>query len=256
LDALLGGGVNRQSLNVVMAHTRRGKSVFLINVAATLFLLRKSVVYFTLELSEEKVLERLDLRLSGYSQEQVIYGDSLERFWSSLAFARRLSGEANLYIKKFPTKKASVVTLETHLAKLESAGIVPDVVIVDYGDLMRSVRPFKEKRDVLESVFEDLRTIGEERDIPIWTATQARRLDKEQGRGQDLTIEEVQEGYGKVQVADVVITLSQSETDEQSQLLRLTLGKSRDGNEGMTVKAKFFKERCLLRGFAEFPDED
>jgi len=78
-----------------------------------------------------------------------------------------------LLIKYFPTKSATVQTLSSHLNQIELQGITPDLVIVDYADILRGIGT--EKRHILENIYEDLRGLAGEYEVPIWTASQANR---------------------------------------------------------------------------------
>ena len=80
-----------------------------------------------------------------------------------------------LLIKYFPTKAASVQTLGAHLKQIELSGVKPDVVLVDYADILKLTGNFREKRHAIGNTYEDLRGLAGELEVPIWTASQANR---------------------------------------------------------------------------------
>ena len=83
--------------------------------------------------------------------------------------------EGTLIIKEYPTKSASTETIKNHIERLKKRGIEPDMIIVDYADLLRSISAHREKRMELESIYEGLRGIAQEFDCAVWTASQTNR---------------------------------------------------------------------------------
>ena len=85
--------------------------------------------------------------------------------------------DGQLIVKEFPTKSASTVTLKNHLEKIRQTEMEIDMIVVDYGDLLKSstVRKNSEKRHELESIYEELRGIGQEFGCPVVTASQTNR---------------------------------------------------------------------------------
>ena len=114
-----------------------------------------------------------------------------------------------LMIKYYPTKAASVQTLSSHLKQLELQEIKPDIVLVDYADILMGVG--KEKRFVLESIYEDLRALAGEFNLPIWTASQANRSSLEE---EVIDATKVSESYSKIMIADFVMSMSRKVEDK------------------------------------------
>ena len=121
----------------------------------------------------------------------------------------KLKGE--LIIKYYPTRTASVNTLTAHLQQCEMRGIKPDLVIVDYADIMKSTQHFNEKRHQLGHIYEELRGMAGEFDIPVWTASQANRSALEEDV---IGAEKVSEDYSKVMTADFVMSMSRKVEDK------------------------------------------
>ena len=115
--------------------------------------------------------------------------------------------KGRLIVKEYPTKTASTQTIKNHLDKLRSRDIEPDLIIVDYGDLLRPVDKRKEKRNELESIYEELRGIAQIYDCPVWTASQTNRTGL---NAEVITMESISEAFNKCFVADFICTISRT----------------------------------------------
>jgi replicative DNA helicase len=143
--------------------------------------------------------------------------------------------KGNLVIKYYPTKTASCSTIRAHIEKMILVGKKPDLVIVDYADLLRGAVARKEMRHELESIYEDLRGIAGEYEVPLYTASQANRSALE-----DDIIEagKISESYSKVMIADFVLSLSRKVTDKIAGTGRWHIIKNRFGPDGITLPSK------------------
>jgi hypothetical protein len=131
--------------------------------------------------------------------------------------------------------------------KMILQGKKPDVVIVDYADLLRG--PAKEKRhEELEEIIEDLRGMAGEYGVPIWTASQANRSALEEDV---IGAEKIAESYGKVMVADFVISLSRKVTDKLAGTGRWHVIKNRFGPDGITLPSKMNMSNGQINIYAE-----
>ena len=129
----------------------------------------------------------------------------------------------------FPTKSATVQTLSSHLKQIELSGVDIDLVIVDYADILRGIGT--EKRHVLENIYEDLRGLAGEVEVPIWTASQANRSSLEE---EIIDATKVAEAYSKVMIADFVISVSRKVEDKIANTSRFHVIKNRFGVDGIT----------------------
>ena len=139
-----------------------------------------------------------------------------------------------LLIKYFPTRSASVQTLNAHLKQVELSGFKPNLVIVDYADIMRDISGVKELRHQLGNIYEDLRGLAGEMEIPIWTASQANRsaLDVD-----EIGAEYIAEAYSKVMTSDFVLSVSRKIEDKVGNTARFHVIKNRFGIDGITYPA-------------------
>ena len=129
-----------------------------------------------------------------------------------------------------PTKSASTNTLKLHLEKLKVKGIKPDMIIVDYGDLLRPISNQKEKRQELETIYEELRGLAQEYTCPVWTASQTNRSGL---NAEVITMESISEAFNKCFVADFICSVSRTVEDKASNSGRIFVAKNRNGPDGM-----------------------
>ncbi len=204
LDQLdyLDGGSGPGELYVVIAPSGGGKSFFLVNIGYGALAAGYNVLYYTCELSEKRIMNRYDSRISGVPMKEI------RKRKEETEEKLKLFTGGKLIVKEYPTKTATVNTLKFHTNKLSSSmGFRPDVIIVDYADLLRSRKGYELKRFELEAIYEDLRGFAGEMQIPIWTVSQSTR-----GALHDevITEDKIGESYAKVQIADFVGSFSPS----------------------------------------------
>jgi replicative DNA helicase len=113
---------------------------------------------------------------------------------------------------------------------LKKRGVEPDMIIVDYGDLLRPVRPTKEKRHDLENTYEELRAIAQIYKCPLWTASQTNRSGL---NAEVITMEAISEAFNKCFVADFIFSLSRTVLDKQANKGRIFIAKNRNGVDGL-----------------------
>jgi hypothetical protein len=184
-----------------------------------------TVVHYTLELNQEYVGLRYDTIFSGTPTANIkFYKDEVKKKISQL--------KGHLLIKYFPTKSATVQTLSSHLKQIELQGITPDLVLVDYADILRGIGT--EKRHILENIYEDLRGLAGEYEVPIWTASQANRSSLEE---EIIDATKVAEAYSKVMIADFVVSVSRKVEDKIANTSRFHVIKNRFGIDGVTFPA-------------------
>lgn len=226
LDAadILQGGLGRGEIGVVTANTGVGKSHFLVQLGANAMKAGKNVVHYTFELTEHAVGLRYDSNICGIPSNDVCENKRavLEKYENSKL--------GRLIIKEYPTGTASSVTIRNHIEKLLLKGFQPDLVIIDYADIMRSTRSYDSLRHELKLIYEELRNMAMDLCIPIWTASQANR---DSANSEVVGLENMSEAYGKAMVADVVISLSRKAMEKSTGAGRLFIAKNRAGRDGL-----------------------
>jgi hypothetical protein len=136
--------------------------------------------------------------------------------------------------------------LRGHIEKCIMQGLNPDVIIVDYADLLRGTGA--EKRHELEGIYEDLRGLAGEYEVPVWTASQANRSALEEDV---IGAEKIAESYGKVMVADFVISLSRKVQDKLAGTGRWHVIKNRFGPDGITLPSKMNTSNGQINIYAD-----
>jgi hypothetical protein len=224
INDITDGGLGPGELGVVVAPAGIGKSWTLQALGSEVIKQGKTVVHYSLELNENYVGLRYDSIFSGVTTANIKYHkEEIEKQLSKLP--------GKLLIKYFPTKAASVQTLGSHLKQIELSGVDIDMVIVDYADILMPTGNFKEKRHAIGNIYEDLRGLAGELEIPIWTASQANRSALEEDV---IGADKVAEDYSKVMTADFVISMSRKVEDKIANTGRFHVIKNRFGIDGVT----------------------
>jgi len=227
-SSVLDGGLAHGELGVVMAPTGGGKSFMLVNFGYGALAAGKNVVHYTFELSETHVGNRYDSRITSIPTKEL-----RSRMSEAEGQLANFNG-GQLFIKEYPPKVATINTIKFHMGRLLSNGFTPDLIIIDYGDLMKSRRGYDQKRFELESIFEDLRALSMEMKLPIWTATQSNR----DGFNDDvITIDKVGEAINKAMVVDFFGTFSQR---------KFHVGKNRMGQANINFNIEMDPARSFI----------
>lgn len=227
IDDLMDGGLAPGELGVVMAPAGIGKSWLLINIGANAVRQGKNVIHYTLELNQDYVGQRYDSVITGIGAQNLKHHiDEIENKVQSL--------QGELVIKYYPTKSIGVMGLKAHIEKTIMLGNKPDLVLLDYADLLK-INVKKDKHEALEDLYEDLRGMAGEYEIPIWTASQAGRSALEEDI---IEADKIASSYGKVMVADFLVSLSRKVEDKLSGTGRGHVIKNRFGPDGITLPCK------------------
>ena len=223
INSITQGGLGIGELGVVIAPTGVGKSMVLVHLGAEALRAGKTVVHYTLELADTVVASRYDSCITGIGLSD-LFGKKDEIF----EHVKDVPGR--LIVKEYPTKTATTATITNHLEKLIARGINPDMVIVDYGDLLRPIDKRKEKRNELESIYEEMRAIAQTYHCPVWTASQTNRTGL---NAEVITMESISEAFNKCFVADFICTISRTIEDKVNNEGRMFVAKNRNGPDGI-----------------------
>jgi len=223
IDDICKGGLGKRELGVVIAPTGAGKSMVLAHLGAKALIEGKTVVHYTFELADTVVGSRYDSALTG-----IPLNDLFTNKQKILETVKDIDG--HLIIKEYPTKSASTETIKNHIERLKKRGIEPDIIIVDYADLLRPVKVTREKRHDLENIYEELRAIAQVYDCPLWTASQTNRSGL---NAEVITMESISEAFNKCFVADFIFSLSRTIQDKQANKGRVYVAKNRNGPDGL-----------------------
>jgi len=223
VDEITGGGGGRSELGVVIAPTGVGKSMVLVHLGATAIKAGMTVVHYTLELAETVIASRYDACITGIQLNDL--QDRKEDIKDEIDDV-----DGRLIIKEYPTKTATTNTIRAHIEKLKQQGIFPDMIIVDYADLLRTLATRREKREELESIYEELRAIMQEHKCVGWTASQTNRTGLNQ---EIITMQSISEAFNKCFIADFIFSVSRTAEDKQKNGGRIYIAKNRNGADGI-----------------------
>ena len=231
LDAVLGGGFRKGSMTVWVGATSVGKTMMLVFQSVMYALQGKNVLYVSLEDSKDVVLERFDKVL--FSN---VRGDA-EELRKRIELLRCMGRIEVMY-----DPKMSIEELE---GLVDGLGEEVDVVVVDYGDLLR-VEKGKRDADWVEQgeVFERMMKLADKYDKWVVTASQANReaVDREV-----LSLSNIGRSFRKVQVAEYVVAISQTKEEEQQGLIRLVVLKNKFGKRGVVLSLRVMREYGYFR---------
>lgn len=229
VNDLMDGGLGPGELGVVLAPSGIGKTWFLSKLACDALKAGKNVLHYTLELSETYVGHRYSTILTGIPSDKL-----KERKDEIKQKVSHISGK--VIIKYYPPQAASTKTLHAHIDKLAGIGFKPDIIIIDYADLLKSANKGRDNLYAeLGGIYEELRGLGGELGIPIWTASQTNRAAIEH---EVIQADSVGDSYKKVQTADFIMSVSRKTKDKLANTARIHIVKNRFGPDGLTFPAK------------------
>jgi replicative DNA helicase len=209
------GGLPTKTLNIALAGTGVGKSLFMCHVAAGAMVQGKNALYITLEMAEEKIAERIDANLLNVTLDDLM--DLPKEMYDKKVAKVREKTTGKLIIKEYPTASASVTHFRTLLNELNlKRSFVPDIIFVDYLNICCSSR-IKAGANInsytyVKSIAEELRGLAVEYNVPIVSATQTTRSGF---TSSDPGLEDTSESFGLPATADLMFALISSEELEE-----------------------------------------
>jgi replicative DNA helicase len=220
LNKITQGGLPRKTLNIALAGTGVGKSLFMCHCAAANLTAGLNVLYITLEMAEERIAERIDANLLDIPVDElkIIPYDSYERKIDRLK--RKTNGK--LVIKEYPTASAGSANFRHLLNELKiKKNFVPDIIYIDYLNICASSRirygANVNSYTLIKSIAEELRGLAVEFNVPIVSATQTTRTGYSSS---DVGLEDTSESFGLPATADFMFALiSTEELAELGQLM-------------------------------------
>ena len=213
------GGLSPKTLNIVLAGTGVGKSLFMCHVAASCLSQGKNVLYITLEMAEERIAERIDANLMNITTED-LHDLPKQMFVNKIAkIIKSTSGK--LIVKEYPTASAHTGHFRGLIKELAiKKSFKPDIIFIDYLNICASSR-FKGAASVnsylyIKAIAEEIRGLAVESNIPILSGTQTNRSGFV---STDIGLEDTSESFGLPATADLMFALiSNEELDELNQI--------------------------------------
>ena len=213
------GGLPNKTLNVALAGTGVGKSLFMCHVTSSCLLQGKNVLYITMEMAEEKIAERIDANLLNVPIQKL--HDLPRAMYENKISALSKKTQGKLIIKEYPTASAHVGHFKALLNELElKRNIKPDIIFIDYLNICASQRykgSIVNSYTYVKAIAEELRGLAVEANVPIVSATQTTRS----GYGSsDVDLTDTSESFGLPATADLMFALiSTEELEEQNQIM-------------------------------------
>lgn len=209
------GGLSKKTLNIVLAGTGVGKSLFMCHVAASVLVQGKNVLYITMEMAEERIAERIDANLLNLTMDElkVIDKDIFDNRIGKIASKT----QGKLIVKEYPTAGAHAGHFRALLEELKlKREFLPDIIFIDYLNICASQR-MKQGGSInsytyIKSIAEELRGLAVEYNVPIVSATQTTRSGF---TNSDPGLEDTSESFGLPATADLMFALVSNEELEQ-----------------------------------------
>jgi len=235
----LGGGLAPGELGVVAAGSGIGKSWILCFIGLNAIKQGKNVLHYTFELNESYTSKRYDVCLMN------LPNDEIEKNLPLLEEkTKELPGK--LFIKHFTARAVSLTGIKANIEKNIMLGNKPDLIILDYADLINAGGYGGDKRVALEDLYIDIRAMADEIQIPIWTATQVNR----EGYKSDVAKgDNISESFGKLFTADFAMSFSRSDKDKENDCGKMHIIKTRFGPDGITYLCDVNLKRGVLDVF-------
>ncbi len=243
---LLQGGLGEGDFGLIFGNPGGGKSWTLIALGAHAVQLGFNVIHYTLELGESYVGRRYDACLTGIPVNNIMgFKDQVEK--------EILELPGNLVIKEYSPGKASISTIESPIQKCIDLDFKPDLIIIDYVDLLRSKRNNRERKDEIDDIYLSTKGLARELKLPIWSVSQVNRA----GAKDDVIEGDKAAGsYDKVMITDVAISLSRKKEDKVAGTGRFHFMKNRYGGDGMTFGAKIDTSTGRFEIFNDYDENE
>ena len=240
------GGIPNKTLNIALAGTGVGKSLFMCHFAASVLLQGKNVLYITLEMSEEKIAERIDANLLNVNVQDLI--DLPKNLYESKINNLSKKTKGKLIIKEYPTASAHAGHFKSLLNDLSlKKSFRPDIIFIDYLNICASAR-YKgtavNSYTYVKSIAEELRGLAVEYDVPIVSATQTTRSGYSNS---DVDLTDTSESFGLPATADLMFALISSEDLENLGQIMVKQLKNRYNDPTMNKRFVIGIDRAKMR---------
>jgi replicative DNA helicase len=240
------GGLPSKTLNIALAGTGVGKSLFMCHVASSVLLQGRNVLYVTLEMAEEKIAERIDANLLNVNIKDL--QDLSKSMFESKITSLSKKTQGKLIIKEYPTASAHVGHFKTLLNELSmKKSFKPDIIFIDYLNICASSRykgSVVNSYTYVKAIAEELRGLAVECNVPIVSATQTTRS----GYGSsDVELTDTSESFGLPATADLMFALISTEELEQLGQIMVKQLKNRYNDPTMNKRFMVGIDRAKMR---------
>ena len=248
LNKITKGGLPNKTLNIALAGTGVGKSLFMCHVASSVLLQGRNVLYITMEMAEEKIAERIDANLLDIPIQQLNSPLLTKEKYSSKLLELTKKTQGKLIVKEYPTASAHVGHFKALLNELSmKKGFSPDIIFIDYLNICASARykgTIVNSYTYVKAIAEELRGLAVEYDLPIVSATQTTRA----GYGSsDVELTDTSESFGLPATADLMLALISTEDLEGLNQIMVKQLKNRYNDPTMYKRFVIGIDRAKMR---------
>ena len=227
-NTLLQGGLGNGDFGLIFGNPGGGKSWALVALGGHAIKMGYNVIHYTLELGEDYVGRRYDAYFTNIPVNVISANKAKVE-----AVMDKLLGK--LIIKEYAPGRASISTLESHIQKCIDLDFKPDMIIVDYVDLLRSKKTNRERKEEIDDIYIGTKGLARELNIPIWSVSQVNRA----GAKDDIIEGDKAAGsYDKIMITDFAASLSRKRADKVNGTGRWHIMKNRYGMDGITYGAR------------------
>jgi len=231
VDNRIDGGLRAGELGIFVAGPSIGKSMALIHASKAAALSGMAVVYYSMELYIDRLEDRFDATFSGIPTKELHkFPEDIRRqirsLWDSCG--------GDILLQFYPAMTVTVQTLEAHLMRLaEEHGFFPQLICVDYADLLKAVIPRKDRHAEVGEIYLDLRNLAKKFGAGLWSASQTTK----EGYDEDLVeITKASGTWQKAQHSDLMLTIQREKEIPDSKIVRLMFGKNRNDATGGVIE--------------------
>ena len=245
LNESLQGGLGGGDFGLIFGNPGGGKSWALVALGGTAVKLGYNVVHYTLELGEDYVGRRYDAFFTNISVSDIgNHKTKIEQMTAELP--------GNLIIREYSPGQATISTIESHIQKCVSSGFKPDLVIIDYVDLLSSKRRTIDKKQEIDDIYISTKGLAKQLNLPVWSVSQVNRSG-----AKDNVIEgdKAAGSYDKMMVTDFALSLSRKKEDKVNNTGRFHIMKNRYGGDGMTYLASVDTSTGHIEIQSEYDDD-
>ena len=246
-NKITSGGLSDKTLNIALAGTGVGKSLFMCHVASSTLLQGKNVLYITLEMAEEKIAERIDANLLNVNIQEI--GDIPKSSFTKKIDKLAAKTSGKLIIKEYPTASAHCGHFRALLQELKlKKSFEPDIIFVDYLNICASSR-YRSAVNVnsysyVKAIAEELRGLAVETSVPIVSATQTTRSGF---TSSDPNLTDTSESFGLPATADLMFALVSTEDMEKLNQIMVKQLKNRYNDPTMNKRFVVGIDRAKMR---------
>ena len=228
INDLLQGGLGNGDFGLIFGNPGGGKSWSLVALGGYAVRMGYNVLHYTLELGEDYVGRRYDSFFTKTPVDKILkHREKVEEI------IPELPGE--LIIKEFPTGRATISTIESHIRKVTDLGTKPDLIIIDYVDLLSTRKRTADRKGEIDDIYTSTKGLARELNIPIWSVSQVNRA----GAKDDVIEGDKAAGsYDKIMITDFCLSLSRKAKDKVNGTGRFHIMKNRYGIDGLTFGVK------------------